>query len=57
LDSVAEYLAELEAEARSASEWDGGKGDGDGSEGEGQPRPDRKPPKVISLCFSDQKPT
>jgi hypothetical protein len=30
------------------SEPDGRNGDGDGSKGEGQPRPDRKPPKVIS---------
>ena len=47
--AVAEYLAGLEAEGRSPGEADGGKGGGDSSEGERQPRPDRKPPKVISL--------
>jgi transposase len=47
--AVAEYLAGLEAEGRSAGEADGGNGGGDSSEGERQPRPDRKPPKVISL--------
>ena len=42
--AVAEYLAGLEAEDRSPGEMDGS----DSSDGECQPRPDRKPPKVIS---------
>jgi len=46
--AVAEYLAGLEAEARSPGEVDGRNGGGDNPKGEGQPRPDRKPPKVIS---------
>jgi transposase len=40
--AVAEYLAGLEVEAGSPDELDGGNG------GERQPRPERKPPKVIS---------
>ena len=46
--AVAEYLAGLEAEGRSPGEADAGNGDGDSSEAERQPRPERKPPKVIS---------
>src|SRR5215831_8564855 len=46
--AVAEYLAGLEAEAGSADELDGGSGGGDSAEGERQPRPERRPPKVIS---------
>jgi len=45
--AVAEYLAGLEAEARSQDELDDDNG-GDGSDVERQPRPNRKPPKVIS---------
>ena len=45
--AVAEYLAALEAEARSPqAEMD--PGNSDGSDNGGNPRPDRKPPKVIS---------
>jgi transposase len=46
--AVAEYLASLEAEAGSPDELDGGNDRGDGSGAERQPRPERKPPKVIS---------
>ena len=45
---MAEYLAGLEAEAGSQVGSDGDIGPNDGSDGERQPRPDRKPPKVIS---------
>jgi len=46
--AVAEYLAGLEAEAGTQDGSDGGAGPNDGSDCERQPRPDRKPPKVIS---------
>ena len=43
--AVAEYLAGLEAEAQVQ---EGGDGRGGGPDGEPTPKPDRKPPKVIS---------
>jgi hypothetical protein len=43
--AVAEYLAGLEAEA---PVQEGGDGRGGGPDGEPTPKPDRKPPKVIS---------
>src|SRR5580693_5078434 len=43
--AVAEYLAGLEAEA---PVQEGGEGRGGGPDGEPTPKPDRKPPKVIS---------
>src|SRR5580704_15276523 len=46
--AVAEYLAGLEAEAGSPDELNGDNDRGVGSDGHRQPRPDRKPPKVIS---------
>jgi hypothetical protein len=47
--AIAEYLAGLEPEVTSLGELDGGNGGDHSCEGERQPRPDRKPPKVISL--------
>jgi transposase len=45
--AVAEYLTGLEAETEARAE-EGGDNPGGGSDGEPAPKPDRKPPKVIS---------